>query len=308
MALNVRPRAVTFYDQGSVGGLGRNDAMTYTPGQVGAGVSTGAHAGVGVPDPRRASYPSTSGGASGERYLPRDARSYRGRGWGSLSTVVAGGPGSIATPDGSTTDQGLATLPAHTGETTSPHAPGGHVSPAAPWSGVVASPDPRRQFGIPGVDPAGMPYTIDPTIYPAASYERNLQIVVAGGPPIDLVPFDVSTMQISAGKTGRDNFRTARRWTATFNRPYGHWLAQHDANKHAMPDPLANTPLSYGQDIPNAIPSPGGRFAAAGMQGIGRDPQTARMVPQPWDAGTVTADGGQASAAVGTSRRLRGWR
>lgn len=129
--------------------------------------------------------------------------------------------------------------------------------------------------------------------------------------PVDLRPTSAPT-QARAGSTGADPARSAVHRLWTFMRPFDQAAQYAPASVDKLPAlaPIASRPLAYEQPIAGAIPSPGGAGPTA-MDPARSQPNTARLIPRPWDSLLVntgtTVPGGPAAPAASSSRAA-GWR
>lgn len=324
------PGGGAFYNAGVLGGAGAN-TEPYTAAQVGAASRPNPSVGGGGQysqnvDPRRAAYPDAGG--LNDVPLPRDARSWRGRGWGGQATVVAGGWGT-QTPSGAVGDnsvgwsggtQTLVHRPEAGFDATQARVP--HM-PAIPdprlisgeAAGSNAVPDPRRQWRSDA--PAGYPLPDGPYAYPVEYLTQNQPVSGVGGG--GMVPAEwmnkqtPDTWRPRAGSTGDDDYRPARRWMQPGgDRPFDKGMGQGGGtlvgNRHLIPPPLASTTLYYPDDVSGAVPAPGGGWMAPGMQPVGIQRNTVRLVPRAWDELLGNADSGDGSAEVSHSYRSKAWK
>lgn len=324
MAFNPRPN--TFYNAGDYGGAGPN-ALTYTKAQVGAaakpnpapGGATGWAGSNAVPDPRRVKY-AGSGSPRPVTQLAAAVRAFRGTGWGAQSDAIFLGPGTQA-QSGATTGRGTVTTVAHTqgyGFSTGQKEQGNQ--PAYPVTGEPfraannAVPDLRRQFNTHG-DPAGYPVEVSPEAYGIAFQVQNQAVSGVGGG--GQVPAEWKSLgqkllsqRPKAGGTAADDYRPARRWTQTpSNRPFDkNGLRYGMLGRHSLPSPLASTPLFYPADVANGVPTAGGHWAAPGMNPVGIQKNTVRMIPQAWDTTLIGPTTGDPSAQIGSGYRARAWK
>lgn len=115
-----------------------------------------------------------------------------------------------------------------------------------------------------------------------------------------------------AGSTGADNTREATQSRWLFLRPFDQWAAHHPGSidKHPSENPTAATPPTFAQAVAGLIPSPGGGASAPGMDPLGQQRNSVRLLPRAWDAQLVNDGHGQpdASAVAASAARSRGWR
>jgi hypothetical protein len=320
------PRANTFYNAGDYGGSGPN-ATTYTKAQVGAAAkpnpappgATGWAGSNAYPDPRRVQY-AGSGAPQPATQVAPPTRAFRGGGWGAQPDVIFQGPGT-QTPSGAVTGRGSQTVVGHQqGNGFNAGQPDKANNPAYPATtekfrgGSNAVPDLRRQFNVHG-DPSGYPVEVSPEAYPQAFQVQNNAIVGVGGG--GQVPAEWRTLaqkllnqRPRAGGTSADDYRPARRWTQPPSmRPFDkNGLRYGMLGRHSLPGPLASTPLFYPADVANGLPTAGGHFAAPGMNGVGIQKNTVRMVPQAWDQALISPTSGDQSAQIQSSYRARAWK
>ena len=135
---------------------------------------------------------------------------------------------------------------------------------------------------------------------------------------VNLVTPQNSPTRIRVGTTGADNTRAATMSRWLFGRPFDQYISQTLGQTDKIPSaaPRASLPISYTTDIPGGIPAPGGRWRAAGMEPIGIQPNSIRVLPRAWDALLVNNpdhgvgnDGGtDASVYHQSTLRARGWK
>lgn len=165
--------------------------------------------------------------------------------------------------------------------------------------------DPRRAE----IDLVGAPYgPEDDTYKPAPEVTSNSRL------PVNMAPQNPPERP-RGGFTGADPARPAMtpRWLfmRLFDKGYS---SDHPGRVEKIPQapPRAASPLGYAEDVPGALPSPGGGFHNR-REGIGAQPNSFRIMPRPWDEllinigaqGTGQADPAQSAAAA---QAARGWR
>lgn len=323
---NERPN--TYYNAGALGGQGAN-TVSYTKAQVGAAAkpnpappgATGWAGSNSSPNPRQNQYPDTSASADPAFHLPVSKRSFRGRGWGAPPDTVFLGWGTLA-PSGAITGGGSSTTVGHganngfadSGQANELHAVAYPATTERFTGGNNAVPDKSRQFDGNG-DPAGYPLAVSPDAYPREYMTENRATTgVGGGGNVPGEWMNKNNKLVSqrpkAGGTSVDDYRPARRWVQTPSmRPFDkNGLSYGMRGRHSLPSPLASTPLFYAERVKGGVPSPAGHGAAPGMQGIGVQRNTARLIPQPWDQTLVDAGSGDASANIQAGYRSRQWK
>lgn len=248
------------------------------PGQLGAGAMAGkphgSTAAPGIDDGKNAQ-PIISTGRQ-----PRDLRGFRLAG----RSGVPSGP--IAPWDDA--DNTPTTVAAH-------------ELPNGTAIGSNAVPDPRRIDGANG-QPAGYPEPAAESLRASAENMTNASAL-----------YETNSVQLDRPRAGAANpsqGRPSQTRRPLFTRPFDKLAADTlTGHRDVMGAPLASTPIAYGSDVPNAIPSPGGSFSARGMEPVTIQPNNPRMQPRPWDESLTTTPAAVDPGIVASQlSRGRGWR
>lgn len=156
---------------------------------------------------------------------------------------------------------------------------------------VDSGPELWRRAGE--VAPDSYPQTVD-ALTPAAVQQLNVR------PELDTASGKTPGDRNRAGYTSADPSRPARMPFWTFLRPFDKWisdrLAPDGVTRFESPSPLASTPYLSADGVAGAVPSPGGSAPIGVSAGIGEQPNSVRLLPEPWDTYAVN-DGGPAAAA-----------
>jgi hypothetical protein len=250
--------------------------VTYTPAQIGAASDPSAHAATATTGTSDGHNPAATPPAS--TVQPEARRSFRlsrGRMFGGSESFPGTAGADVA-----------GTIPAaHAGLPTESWRAGGDQNPES------------------------YPVTIDELAPVAGEQISNTR---AGG----FVRAQSAPDRTRAGSTGADTARAAvmPRWI--FTRPWDKGAAEHPAAmaKIEQGAPLASRPLRFSAAVPGGVPSAGGNGSAPGMGSIGSQPNSVRLMPQPWDelalntgglAADVVADPARAAVAS-RGRSFRG--
>ena len=176
--------------------------------------------------------------------------------------------------------------------------PAVHVGPG--------DPDARALYGNP--QQAGNPGHAPDAFAPQAEAIHNEQ---HGANVIDSQTAPARARQ---GFTGEDNTRAAVQGRWLFGRLFDQWAEQRlgAVDKAPAAHLTAARPPTFGEDVAGGLPSPGGRWRARGMEGVGIQPNSVRLLPRPWDEQLVNdgsaVPGIDQAAVAGSAARARGWR
>lgn len=239
--------------------------MSYTPAQVGAGATPDAHLPATAATPNDGKDAGTSPAAAHGQ--PSGARSWR-------STAPGDTPNHV--------DK----LPELAGADIAGNVPQAHEPwPARDWHGVAELAPESYPVTVPERSP------IDGTA--VHNGRENAHVAAQAAPAV-----------YRAGSTGADPSRPAQLVTWLYSRPWDKLIADHPADmaKIEQGPPIASRPFRASGDIPDAIPSPGGSQAAPGMTPAGSQPNTVRLLPQPWDELALN-DGGPAAGVYADPAR-----
>lgn len=158
----------------------------------------------------------------------------------------------------------------------------------------AGQPDPRRTETALGGNPSAPELA---SLSPSPETPHNDRDAVALRP-------EAAPARARQGFTGEDPARAAQSQRAWFLRPFDQWAARHPGTveKVSMDNPTAARPPERGR-LRGALPSPSGA-EGTGMEAVGAQPNTFRLLPRRWDEQIVNT-GPEAAPA---SARARGWR
>lgn len=250
--------------------------MTYTPAQIGAASDPSAHIATATTGTSDGHNPAAAPPATVAQ--PQARRSFRS---------PLGGP-----PLG-----GSESFPGTAGANVAGTTPGAHAGlPAESW----------RAGG--DVNPESYPVTID-ALAPVVG--ERISNTRAGG----FVNAQSAPDRTRAGSTGADYARPSVMPKWLFARPFDKGAAEHPAAlaKIEQGAPLAARPLRFSAAVPGGVPSAGGLGSAPGMGAIGSQPNSVRLLPQPWDELALNTGGPAADTIADPARaavasRGRGFR
>lgn len=165
-------------------------------------------------------------------------------------------------------------------------------------------PDPRHA----DTTLVGSPYgPEDDTLAAQTEITSNTRLPVAFTP-------QTAPPRPAAGFTGEDPARPAQTPRWLFLRAFDKWAADHGGpvDKVPQPPPHASVPFVYPDDVPGALPSPGGGFHNR-REGIGAQPNSFRLLPRPWDellvnTGAPVAGSVDPAWQAAATQARKGWR
>lgn len=169
---------------------------------------------------------------------------------------------------------------------------------------AAQEPNPRQVYG--GSNPG--PVTSPPASPDATANIRTADAIAREGAISD---------RPRAGFTSRDGTRPAQMPHWLYSRPFDKLMSSvMGGHKVLVGAPSAAQPYTTDSPVAGAVPSAGGGFAISGMRALGRmgQPNTARVLPDPWDADVLNLGSRQSAstpdpaAAAAGQARASGWR